>query len=86
MNYLDLIRNVISVSASSATAAAILTHFANRERGRKVETVRRLVQVGGKGTKRTAVVRVLRQLEASGFGRLVVGRRGCESRFEWAGV
>ena len=86
MNYLEVVRNIISVSASSGTAAAILSHFANRKRGRKVETVRRLVQICGRGTSRAAVVGVLRQFEVAGFGNVVVGRRGHESRFEWAEV
>jgi hypothetical protein len=86
MNYLDTVRNLTRMAASSQTAAAIFNHFASRKRGRKVETVRRLIQVCGNGTPRRAVIEVLRQLESNGFGRVVVGRRGHESRFEWAEV
>ena len=86
MSYLDLIRTITSVAASSSVAAAIFNHLANRKRKRSVETVSRLVQVCGNGTKRPAVVRVLRRLELQGFGRLVVGRRGRDSRFKWAEI
>jgi rhodanese-related sulfurtransferase len=86
MNHLEAVRNILQVAASSATAAAILNHVATRKNLRKAETVRRLVQVCGSGTTRASVVAVLRQLEATGFGKVVVGRRGHESRFEWAGV
>lgn len=86
MNYLEVTRNITLIASSSVTAAAILNHFANRKRGRKAEPVRRLIQVCGTGTKRDAVIRVLRQLESCGFGKIVVGRRGHESRFEWAEV
>jgi len=86
MNYLEAVRNVTMIASSGEAATTILKHLANRKRSRKAETVRRLMQICGKGTNRAAVVRVLRQLESSGFGKLVVGRRGYESRFEWAGV
>ena len=86
MTHLQTVRSVILLAGSSFAAGAILNHFANRRRGRKVETVSRLVQVCGSGTARTAVIAALRQLESCGFGKLVVGRRGYESRFEWAKV
>lgn len=84
MNYLGIVRNITLMAASSTVAANIFKHFASRQRGRKAETVRRLMQVCGNGTKRTAVITVLRQLESYGLGKIVVGRRGHESRFEWA--
>jgi hypothetical protein len=86
VNSLEAVRNILLVAGSSATATAIFNHFTGRKRLRKVESVRRLVQVGGKGTTRQAVVAVLRHLERLGYGRLIVGRRGRESRFEWAEV
>jgi len=86
MNHLEAVRSILQVAASSVTAATILNHVASRKNLRKAETVRRLVQVCGNGTKRAAVVAVLRQLEASGFGKVIVGRRGHESRFEWTVV
>jgi len=86
MNVLDTVRNIILVEASSPTAAAILNHVASRKRRRKAETVRRLMQVCGNNTPRGTVVAVLRKLESNGFGKVIVGRRGHESRFEWAEV
>ena len=86
MSYLDMLRNIAKMHASSQTASAMFNHFANRKRGRKVESVRRLVQVCGPGTSRSAVIAVLRQLDSHGFGRFIVGRHEHQSRFEWAEV
>jgi hypothetical protein len=86
MTYLDTVRKLTRMAASSHTATAIFNHLANRKRGRRVESVRRLIQVCGSGTNRRAVIDVLRKLESGGFGRVIVGRRGHESRFEWAEV
>ncbi len=86
MNVLEIVRNIILVGASSPAAAAILNHVASRKRRRKAETVRRLMQVCGNKTSRGTVVAVLRQLESNGLGKVIVGRRGHESRFEWAEV
>ncbi len=86
MQSLESLKSVLTISASSATAAAILNHFATRRRNRKQETVSRLTTICGKGTARSSVVRVLKQLEASGFGTFKSGRRGHESRFVWAEV
>jgi hypothetical protein len=86
MSNIETIRFLILLSASNPTAAEILTHFASRKRNRQVERVRRLLQICSKGTKRQAVISVLRQLEARGFGNLVVGRRTYESRFVWGEV
>ena len=85
MNSIDSLRFVVRLSSSSATAHEILSHFASRQRNRRVRNsfVRRLRQVCGTGTTRHAVVNVLRQLEAHGFGKFVAGRRGYESRFIW---
>ncbi len=86
MNILDAVRNIILVGDSSTTAATILNYVAARKHRRKTETVRRLKQVCGNGTTRGAVVAALRQFESNGFGKMIVGRRGHESRFEWAEV
>jgi hypothetical protein len=86
MSQLETVRNVIHIAASSYAGAAVLNHVASRQRNRKVETVRRLMQVCRNGTSRGAVIDVLRQLESFGFGKLVVGRHGHETRFEWAEV
>jgi hypothetical protein len=86
MNVLETVRNIILVGASSPTAAAILNHVASRKRLRKVETVRRLMQVCNNKPTRETVVAVLRRFESNGLGKVIVGRRGHESRFEWAEV
>jgi hypothetical protein len=86
MTILNLVRNIILTEASSSTAATILNHVAIRKRRRKAETVRRMMKVCGNGTSRGGVVAVFRQLESMGFGKVIVGRRGHESRFEWAEV
>lgn len=86
MSYLEVVCNLTKVAASNAAGAAIFNHLAHRKRGRKAETVRRLMQVCGCGTKRGVVISVLRQLESYGFGKVIVGRHKHESRFEWAKV
>ena len=86
MKHLDLLRSIVSMMESSTAAAAMFSHFANRKRNRKAETVRRLMQVCGVGTKRSAIIAVLRQLETLGLGRVIVGRHKHESRFEWGEV
>lgn len=86
MDYLELVCNVTRLAMLSPAAEAIFAHFTNRKRRRKAETVRRLMQICGKGTKRSTVVWILREMEFCGFGRVILGRRRRESRFEWAEV
>lgn len=86
MHSVHLIKAVLSIAASSATAAAVMTHVTSRKRNRRVDTVRRLQEICEVGTSRQSVVNVLRQLESSGFGTFITGRRGAESRFMWREV
>ena len=86
MHSADLIKSVLSIAASSTTAAAVIAHVTSRKRNRRVDTVRRLQGVCGAGTSRQSVVNVFRQLESSGFGTFITGRRGAESRFQWREV
>ena len=86
MNSIELLKSVLAISTSGATAAAVINHVVSRERNRKVEKVSRLVDVCGNGTSRQAVIGVLKQLQDSGFGRFIIGRRGYDSRFVWKEV
>lgn len=86
MHSADLIKSVLSIAASSTVAATVLSYVTSRKRNRSLDTVRRLQKVCGVGTSRRSVVNVLRQLEASGFGKFINGRRGAESRFQWREV
>jgi hypothetical protein len=80
------IASIVTLLGSSPIAAKILTHIASRQRNRRAESVRRLMQVCGNQASRQAVIAVLRQLEANDFGVLIVGRKGHESRFVWSEV
>ncbi len=86
MQSIELLKSAFVIAASSATAGAVINHFATRQRNRKEENVTHLVKVCGKGTSRRRVIRVLQQLEANGFGDFVIGRRGYPSRFVWKEV
>ena len=86
MTSLNTLRFIVSLSTSNPVASEVLRYLASRQRNRHIESVRRLVQICGKGTPRSAVVAVLRKLETNGFGRLIVGRKGYESRFIWKAV
>ncbi|HZL51349.1 MAG TPA: hypothetical protein VFC37_10420 [Terracidiphilus sp.] len=86
MKTIEFLKSALAISASGATAAAVISHFATRQRNRKVEQVTHLVNVCGKGATRQAVIRVLQQLEQSGFGQFVTGRKGYDSRFVWKEV
>ena len=86
MHSVHLIKSVLSIAASSVTATTVIDHVTSRKRNRRVDTVRCLQKVCEAGTSRQSVVNVLRQLEASGFGTFITGRRGAESRFEWREV
>ncbi len=86
MQSLEFLKSALTISASGVTAATVINHFATRRRNRKVEQVTHLVKVCGSGTSRQAVIRVLQQLEASGFGKFVTGRKGYDSRFVWSEV
>jgi len=83
MQSIELLKSALLISSSGVTAATLINHFVNRQRNRKVEQVTHLVKVCGSGTSRQAVIRVLQQLEASGFGKFVTGRKGYDSRFVW---
>jgi hypothetical protein len=83
MAHIASLKLVVTLYNSGATASELLNHIALRQRNRQSDTVRRLMQVCGKGTRRGDVVRVLRTLENAGFGKLIVGRKGHESRFVW---
>jgi hypothetical protein len=72
--------------AKSAAARAILDHFAKRERDWHATGVDRLQSVvASEGTpiSRADVIQVLQELDATGCGNFVVGRRGKKSRFVW---
>jgi hypothetical protein len=86
MNSIQILKFIVSLSASSVTAGEILGYFSSRQRDRQVEPVRRLKRICSNGTTRQAVINVLRQLEAHGFGTFKAGRRGHESRFIWKEV
>jgi hypothetical protein len=83
MTPIEYLKLVVTLYNSGATASVLLKHIALRRRNPQSDTVRRLMQVCGKGTRRVNVVRILRTLENAGFGKLIVGRRGHESRFVW---
>ena len=86
MNILNVVRSVMQMATLDSTAAAILSHTSTHKNLRKTVTVDRLVDLCGKRTSRKAVLKVLRQFETHGFGKLIVGRHGRKSRFEWAVV
>jgi hypothetical protein len=83
MTSVIVLRSILLLAASSSVASEIFNHFVTRQRNRKVESVDKLVRICSAGTTRTAVISVLRQLEAAGLGTFVAGRRGHASRFEW---
>lgn len=86
MQSIELLKAAMNISASGATAAAVINHFVTRQRNRRVEQVTHLVNICGNDASRPAVIRMLRQLEQSGFGRFVTGRKGYDSRFVWKEV
>jgi len=83
---IEYLKAALIITASGPTAAAVVNYFATRQGNRKEEKVADLVTVCGNGTTREAVIRVFRQLEASGFGDFITGRRGHESRLVWKEV
>lgn len=85
MDHLKTIKGAIGLAMTNTVALSMLKHFAGRKRDRKIETVRRLLQVCGGTTKRSDVVKVFRSMEKAGWGRLIKGSHGHESRFEWVG-
>ncbi len=71
----------------SASAKAMLDHFASRERNRGVTTIDRLLSnLSGdsSGLSRGDVIKVLQRLEKLGCGYFVAGRKGHPSRFVWS--
>ena len=67
---------------TSAPAAKILVHFANRRKDRKTVEVDRLQEILP-DVARGEIIDVLKKLDDLKIGRFLVGRRGAVSRFEW---
>jgi len=67
---------------TSAAARTLLDHFAGRQRGRNVTEVDSLME--STGLDRWEVIHVLKALDEAGCGQFLAGRRGHQSRFQWA--
>jgi len=64
----------------------VIDHFAARERNQHVTNADSLVSSLRRSKTplpRSAVIRVLRSLDALGLGRFIAGRKGYPTRFEW---
>ena len=83
MNAQKALISIVNLYETDASAKLILQHVSKRERGRKEDSVDRLLTICGKDSSRSEVVAALKKLAVYGFGRFVSGRRGRVSRFVW---
>lgn len=66
----------------SETGKALMDWLASRQYGATVTTARRAAQVTGQDYR--AMIKVMKELDEMEVGRFLTGRKGQESRIEWA--
>ncbi|RYF54373.1 hypothetical protein [Variovorax guangxiensis] len=74
---------LVDLVESDSVALTLFTRLSKRKRNAGVTTVPQVMKLTGQ-TRREWVILLLKQMDALGLGKFVVGRGGYESRFEWS--